>query len=303
MPADTLNIARAQAAADTIAAGHEHLTADSTYSPASPGNVPIPFHSLADTTFTGRIAAPVPADTVTEATVADWHLGVEPTPRPMQPGNRPGFLILIALMFVVLTFNFRHFGRVLRQYGKELWRLRSGRDNVFDEHPGADTRVLVLLLMQCVVCAGILLCAGICRLDLVRPSAMTGQTVGCIIAVCTVWYLVNLAACSVVGYTFATPAGRREWLRGLNASQALLGLGLVFPAVLAVFYPPLTHIATTVAAALYCIARLLFIIKGFRIFYTHIGSLLYFILYLCTLEIIPVIYIYECSRLLVTIAD
>lgn len=290
---------------DTAAVSRPTLSAaDSTFSPAGPGRRTEPFHSLADTIFTRAVA---PADSTAADTVAaavpDWHLGMAPEPRPMQPGNRSGFLILIALMFVVMTFNFRHFSRVLRQYGKEVWTLRRGRENVFDDHPGADTRVLILLLMQCVACTGILLCAGVCRLDLHSPGLMTGELVGAMIGLCAVWYLLSLAAYSVVGYTFATRAGRREWLRGFNASQALLGLGLVIPAVLAVFYPPLTTVAVGAAATLYCAARILFIIKGFRIFFDNFGSLLYFILYLCTLEIIPVICIYGCSLFLVSFVN
>jgi len=281
--------------------------ADSIYSPFRADSVPGPFGSLTDTVYTGAIAASVVpeashmADTVPQAVteVPDWRCGLPPEPRPMQPGNRSGFLLLIALMAVVMTFNFRHFGRVLRIYGKEVWRLRGGRDNVFDEHTAADTRVLILLLMQCVICTGILVCAAVCRLDLAQPRAMTGLAVGGVTAICAAYYMLELCAYSAVGYAFSTPTGRREWLRGFNSSQALLGIGLILPAVLAVFYPPLTQLAVAAAAVLYVCARILFIIKGFRIFYDNIGSLLYFILYLCTLEIVPVVFVYICSRIMV----
>lgn len=258
-----------------------------------------PFHSLADTLFTKSLT---PVDTVAvvaEPEVADWHGGLEPEPRPMQPGNRSGFLVLIALLAVVMTFNFKYLGRVLRQYGKEVWEFRRGRENVFDERPDGDTRILLLLLMQCVICIGILLCAGICRIDLASPSTMTGAAVGVVIGICGLYYVAEIVAYNVVGYTFTTPAGRREWLRGFNASQGLLGIMLIIPAVLAVFYPPLTRAAVIAGIALYLCARLVFIIKGFKIFYDNFGSLLYFILYLCTLEIIPVIFVYECSRFMV----
>ncbi|MDE6655263.1 MAG: DUF4271 domain-containing protein [Muribaculaceae bacterium] len=43
----------------------------------------------------------------------------------------------------------------------------------------------------------------------------------------------------------------------------------------------------------------MFIIKGFRIFYHKIWSLLYFILYLCTLEIVPLIILYLTALSLV----
>ena len=273
-----------------------HIASDSTVSFA-----PLqPFAPLTDTVFTSAIAAG--CDTVAAhpaVALPDWHDGLMPEPRPMQPGNSSGFLVLIALMAVVIIFNFSHFGRVLRLYGKEVWRRRAGRDNVFDEHPAADTRVLILLLMQCVVCAGILLCAAVCRLDLVQPRAMTGLAVGGVIAVCAAYYIFELAAYSTVGYAFATPQGCREWIRGLNATQALLGIALILPAVLAVFYPPVTLAAVMSGAALYVCARLLFIIKGFRIFYDNIGSILYFILYLCTLEIVPVIFVYVSARVVI----
>lgn len=265
----------------------------------SEGHVLHPFHSLADTLFTKSLT---PVDTVAavaEPEVADWHGGLEPEPRPMQPGNRSGFLVLIALLAVVMTFNFKYLGRVLRQYGKEVWEFRRGRENVFDERPDGDTRILLLLLMQCVICIGILLCAGVCRIDLASPSTMTGAAVGAVIGICGLYYVAEIVAYNVVGYTFTTPAGRREWLRGFNASQGLLGILLIIPAVLAVFYPPLTRAAVIAGIALYLCARLVFIIKGFKIFYDNFGSLLYFILYLCTLEIIPVIFVYECSRFMV----
>lgn len=300
MPADSLHISPART--DTVTA--HRSTADSTWSPASFGHPVEPFHELTDTLFTRALAADSAAvDTVATAAVPDWHSGLLPEPRPMQPGNRTGFLILVALMFVVMTFNFRHFGRLVAQYFKDVYAVRSGRDNVFDDHTAADSRVLLLLLMQCIVCVGILVCAGVCRIDLCAPALMTGRAVGFVIALCAVWYLLQLAAYSAVGYVFAPGSPRREWLRGFNASQGLLGLALVLPAVAAVFYPPFTAEAVVVAAALYVIARVAFIIKGFRIFYNGFGSLLYFILYLCTLEIIPVICIYECSRLLIELAE
>lgn len=262
-----------------------------------------PFHGELDSAFVSHLPG---ADTVvahTAPVVQPWETGLEGEPRPMQPGNRSGFLVVIAVMFVVMTFNFRHFGRAMKQYGTELVKLLKGRENVFDEHPAGDTRVLILLILQCIICSGILLSSAICRIVVGDHSAMTGPAVGLVIAACVLYYLFELAAYGIVGYTFTTPARRKQWLRGFNASQALLGLGLIIPAVLTIFYPEITVPAVITGATLYLAARLLFIFKGFRIFYDKIGSLLYFILYLCTLEIIPVIFLYNCSCFLVSYAN
>ncbi|MDO4320773.1 MAG: DUF4271 domain-containing protein [Bacteroidales bacterium] len=262
-----------------------------------------PFHDELDSTFVESLPG---ADTVVAHTtpmIEPWETGLEGEPRPMQPGNRSSFLIIIAVMFVVMTFNFRHFSRLLKQFSTEVLKLRKGRENVFDEHPAGDTRVLILLLIQCVVCAGILLSSAICRIVIGDYASMTGPAVGLVIGACALYYLFELAAYNVVGYTFTTPGKRKQWLRGFNASQALLGMGLVIPAVLVIFYPEITVPAVIIGAVLYVSARLLFIFKGFRIFYDKIGSLLYFILYLCTLEIIPVIFLYNCSCFLVSYAN
>ncbi|MDE6061420.1 MAG: DUF4271 domain-containing protein, partial [Duncaniella sp.] len=50
----------------------------------------------------------------------------------------------------------------------------------------------------------------------------------------------------------------------------------------------------TIAIICYVLVRLIFIFKGFRLFYDNFGSLLYFILYLCTLEIVPPVLLWRC---------
>ena len=98
---------------------------------------------------------------------------------------------------------------------------------------------------------------------------------------------------------FSLPDGRRQWLRGFNASQSLAGLALIIPALLTIFYPDAARPTLIVAGCIYFLARVIFIAKGFRIFFTRITSLVYFILYLCTLEIIPVILVYQAAMFLV----
>ena len=83
---------------------------------------------------------------------------------------------------------------------------------------------------------------------------------------------------------------------GLNASQMLLGVVLTVPTLVALFYPGVSGVMLAIAAGLYILSRICYISKGFRIFYNNFPSLLYFILYLCTLEIIPVITILILAR-------
>ena len=115
------------------------------------------------------------------------------------------------------------------------------------------------------------------------------------------YYLFQQCAYRTVGYTFTTADGRRRWLGGFAATQAYAGLGMVIPALLMVFQPQWHAALLTISLSIYFAARLMFIIKSFRIFYQKIWSLLYFILYLCTLEILPLLAIYRISAILTTV--
>lgn len=51
-----------------------------------------------------------------------------------------------------------------------------------------------------------------------------------------------------------------------------------------------------IGGVMYLMVRVMFIYKGFRIFYINSFSLVYFILYLCTLEIAPVLMFVKLAR-------
>ncbi len=90
-----------------------------------------------------------------------------------------------------------------------------------------------------------------------------------------VYYLWQLCAYRIVGYVFTDKLSARQWIKGFNASQALLGLLLTIPALIVLFNPG----GAAAVANRNCLlsdSRLIFIFKGFRLFYDNFGSLLYF---------------------------
>ena len=235
------------------------------------------------------------ATTLAATSTESWHDGLEPAPRANNAGSHTGLLAALAIIFIVIAYNFRHLARLVKIYTEDLVKVRHGRDNVFDERPATDFNILVLLIILFVVCGGILLSAAI-NINIGgydRPGPI--EFVIQVTAIVAGYYLFQLLAYQTLGYTFTPTEGRREWIRGFFASQALLGIVLALPASLTIFYPH--TMGWTILAGIICyfIARIFFILKGFRIFYDRISSLLYFILYLCTLEIIPLIWVYICS--------
>ncbi|MDE6099380.1 MAG: DUF4271 domain-containing protein, partial [Muribaculaceae bacterium] len=263
---------------------------------------PAPFEPVLDTLRIARLRDAglyEAADTVAAAQPSPpaWQSGINGNRRQNLSGSDSGLLTILTLIFVALALNFRHCPKIFSNFSSELLSVRR-RANVFDEHTTNETRVLILLIIQYVAYLGILLYA-LAGLGHTLETSHIFQTTASLMGLAGAYYCFQLCAYNVVGYVFGTPDNRRQWIRGFNASQALAGLTLMIPALITIFYPDAARPTLAVAAVFYIIARAAFIIKGFRIFFTGISSLVYFILYLCTLEIIPVIIIYRVTLYLV----
>lgn len=264
--------------------------------------LPRPFEPLLDTLRIQSLQEAglyVSADSVATAALPPaWQSGIEGTGRWQSTGTDSGLLTILTAIFVALALNFRHCPRIFANFSGELLSVRR-RANVFDEHTTNESRVLLLLIVQYVACLGILLYALAGQRHAHVDSGHIFRTTAMLMGLAGAYYCFELCAYNVVGYVFGTADGRRQWVRGFNASQSLAGLALMIPALLTIFYPDAARPTLIVAGCIYFLARLIFITKGFRIFFTRIASLVYFILYLCTLEIIPVIIVYRTAMYLV----
>lgn len=197
-----------------------------------------------------------------------------------------GFLLFIV---VVISVNSASLRRILKNYYNELWSIRI-RPNVFDENPSSSLSMAAMLALQFIAMGGVCAYYGC-----VPAKDATGiAAVFCCMAVVGVYYIFQCCAYWLLGYAFATPDRRRQFVAGFAASQAFAGMAFIIPAFLLMEFPSWRGGVLVFCAGVYICSRLIFISKGFRIFYRQIGSLLYFILYLCSLEIIPLFAVYFC---------
>lgn len=209
--------------------------------------------------------------------------GLPGEPRPLLPGYDTGVMCLLIGTFLILAANFRHYSTFLKNFAQDLWSVRN-RSNIFDDHTMSETRVMASFIMVLCLSEGIIVFSAIARSYHNLPIF---SSVAVITALAMAFYLAQNVVYRLVGYTFTTSENTLQWVRGFKASQSLLGITLVIPALVVLFNPGLSTAVTLIALALYVTARIIFVLKGFRIFYINSFSLIYFILYLCTLEIIP----------------
>ncbi len=245
-----------------------------------------------------RVVLPHPAEVAPPPPPAQWSTGLDGTPRTINVGDNSGVLTMVTVVLVLMMISYRHCRRLFATLWQEMWAMRH-RHNVFDERTTNETHVLTLMAMQWCMCTGLLLYSGLGITGTALQPAKAFVDTGCLTLLMMGYYAMQWIACQVLGYTFSTPAGRRLFVQGFTASQSLLSFALIIPSLVSIIYPSASFTAVIVGAALYLTARIVFIIKGFRIFYTNFGSLFYFILYLCTLEIAPIILVYNLALLLV----
>ena len=213
------------------------------------------------------------------------EVGLPPATLKTGTDSDSALIALMMGMLAILGLNGNSIWRALRSYRHDLWNIR--RPNVFDDERAVSLRTGILLAINAVVFGGLVL-YNIPGVPVYRgfwPAAM-------MIGVMAIYYLFRLAAYETVGYTFGTPDGRRRWLDGFFATEAFTGIMLILPAILLLLRPQWHDILIIFSLSVFIVARTIFICKGVRIFYVNFRSLLYFILYLCTLEIVPLLALY-----------
>lgn len=247
--------------------------------------------TAADTLVTDSIATDSTADTLKAlvltdpAPLHDAHQYVSPQ------ASASWILVGLLLLFAILCFKLRGNPKFFFNLIHDLTDVRE-RENAFDETV-RETSFLTLLNILCAAVGGILIYISLepCYLTITGPLLCIGAAVA--------YGLFMPPAYWCVGNVFSDRLHAKMWSRGFLASQSLLGVALLPLAMAALFYPEARNILFLLALLFLIAAKLLFISKGFRIFFTKYSSWVTFLYYLCSLEIVPLILTYALARFLI----
>ena len=219
-----------------------------------------------------------------------------PEPGKAQPFARsplhdtPSMILLLAgLLAVTLSYHTGY--KYIENFFHYMFSTRR-RENLFEDHTVNETSILAALIANTCIVEGFLIYFGVQAFwPQFAPSlqAHVFQHIGAFSILAAGFYLTQWAVYKLIGYTFSDRTGSKLWIDGFKASQSLLGLLLLPVMVLIMLYPSHSKLLFIIVLALYFLARIIFIYKGFRIFYSNLTSILYFILYLCAVEIAPLV--------------
>lgn len=208
------------------------------------------------------------------------------------PARSSTVVTLLIVAFLLVSYCYRKGSGYFLRLLKDIWSVKR-TENHLDEHTANEMLIMASLIAITVIMEGIV---AYSIAGTQHPALMTGSisdNIALPIAAMGGFYLFQLLSVRLTGYIFSEKTETRIWTQGFNASQAVLGLLLTPVALVLLFAPQHNELMIFIAIILYFITRLVFWLKSVRLFYSNIFQYFYFMLYLCTVEVTPLIFLYK----------
>lgn len=215
--------------------------------------------------------------------------GRAPQPQATSPLHDTACMAMLLLGMLAVAVSYKTGYKYIESFMHNMFSVRR-RDNLFDDHTMSETTILTALVVNTCIMQALLLYYAFRLLIPSLGAAMQAHVAlysGVLLAGTLLFYLLQLGFYYVLGYVFASGGDTQIWLGGFKATQSLLGLLLLPVVIVTMVYPGAIKAMLAVALLLYVCARIVFVCKGFRIFFNKLTSGVYFILYLCSAEIVP----------------
>ena len=212
------------------------------------------------------------------------------TPRHISPLYDNGSMLLVLAVIFVTTVSYRKGYKYVADFFHNISSVRE-RQNLFEDHTVKETQIMTALTANTCIFGAILLYIAYGFLyHPVEPAATpVFGFVAALSAFAALFHIAMLGLCWLLGFIFSDKLSTGLWLDGVKASASMLGVMLAPITFAILIFPAFVKTGLIMAIILYFLARIIVIYKAFRIFFNNLQSLLYFILYLCSVEIVPVV--------------
>lgn len=199
-------------------------------------------------------------------------------------------ILFYVIVFLLSCLNYKNNFKYIKSIVGDLTDVRS-RNNLFDDTVREST-FLIMLNVMCVISVGLLSHTSLMIIYPAYNDLPFYSTIVSVGGITVLYYLFQYVMYWIIGNVFGDASKTSNWIKGFASSQGLLGV-ILFPfSLISFFYTDIAEIVCVGSLILFILARLVFMFKGFRIFFTQISSWLLFLYYLCSVEIIPMIFAY-----------
>lgn len=200
-------------------------------------------------------------------------------------------LLLGSMLLTLLTLSvgYRYYEQLFRNFFKV-----KDRSGAFVDSATVSAGFQSLLVLQAVMLESLVAFYLVGRLFFGEQAAKSHLAgIGLFALVFCVYHLFRILVISFLGFTFSDTRMLQSYLSEYFSFLGLWGLFLL-PASLLLFYWSIPSVAMAMLLiALVLVARISYLNKGVKIFFIQSRSLFYIILYLCALEIVPLVALFQ----------
>ena len=224
-------------------------------------------------------------------------IGFEATPRPHTPVHNSSIALLLITGFLLIAIFYHRGIKYLIQAFSNITEVKD-RHSIFTNITVNETQLRFALLFQTFITEGIALFFLINNFwEIQSENSLSLAIIFCCLSA-AVFYWIQMFIYHLLGFVFSDPARTRQCVESFSSVNSLLGL-VLFPVVLCMIYiPACTSTMLLITGICYILSRIIFIYKGIKIFLSDIYGLVYIILYLCAVEIVPLLLFYKGAILL-----
>lgn len=221
---------------------------------------------------------------------------LECLPLPSLPQTESWVFITLSGLFFLLVIALRAYPSLVTEELPSLWRVKE-RSSLFSNPEGYDSRLRVLYIIFSFGTIGLY-----AYTSMFRPESGHFEFVRYLhfLALTLVFFLQKNIFMRLLSYTFFDERIRQLCFSSYYNIVSILGM-VLFPLLVIRIYaiPPIAQIAQTASIITCLLAATAVILKLFQIFYSKLLDFLYILLYLCTLEILPLAALFLSYRKLV----
>jgi hypothetical protein len=232
------------------------------------------------------------ADVALPDTLQRIELKHEPL-SPKNETNNWGFIIFL-ICFFILVYIISHRTKLLLSMASGVFR-NTDRHSIFFEPLNNDLFNKILLCFQTILLISVITYCVVVHEQIFPVSPPSGMFIilGITAVVWIVFFLYKFLSYSLIGTIFFKKEVVRQWNDNLVSLICLSGSILFFPALI-LFYVEEAYIFCLYFIFIYLFfVSIVLFYKIFTLFFQRKRLLHYFILYLCTQEIIPLFLMYR----------
>ena len=215
-------------------------------------------------------------------------------PHPSLPQTESWVFIVIVLLFFLLVFSVSGSAGLIAETMKSFLQVKE-RSSIFSKATVNDSR-LRLLLVSFSICVLSLYV----YLMVFNPSGhFSIKNYGFLLIATGLFFGIKSLIFEMIGYIFLTPSTLKMGKESYFNIVSILGV-ILFPLlILQIYVPSGLYNMTEMISLIMCLsACILVIIKLFQIFFHKTVASFYILLYLCTLEILPLIVLFRVYKLI-----